>query len=60
MYAMTINELHEVKIARSCVGSFCEARFSSIRTIMGEYNTELTLLTTRSATKAYTFVIGET
>ena len=63
MYTMTINESDDVKIARSCVGPFCEARFSSIRTIMGEYNIELSLFTTRSSrnnTKVYAFLIGET
>ena len=48
---------------KTCVGPFCEAKFSSIRTIMGENNIELSLFTTRSSrnnTKMYAFVIGET
>ncbi len=60
VYTMTINES---KIARTCVGPFCEARFFSISTIMGKYNIELSLFTTRPSrnnTKVYTFLIGET
>ncbi len=63
VYTMTIRGSDKVKSVRNCVGLFCEARFSSIRTTMGEYSTELTLFTTTSAknnTKVYTFVIGET
>ncbi|XP_064401114.1 uncharacterized protein LOC135347153 [Halichondria panicea] len=63
MYTVTINGSDEVKIMKTCVGLFCEARFSSIRTIMGEHNIELSLFTTRSSrinTKMYAsvYVIG--
>ncbi|XP_064402540.1 uncharacterized protein LOC135348282 isoform X2 [Halichondria panicea] len=63
MYTVTINGSDEVKIMKTCVGLFCEARFSSIRTIMGEHNIELSLFNTRSSrinTKMYAsvYVIG--
>ena len=63
VYTMSINGSDKIKIVKRCVGPFCEARFFSIRTIMGEYNIELSLFTTRSSrnnTKVYAFLIGET
>ncbi|XP_064402513.1 uncharacterized protein LOC135348219 isoform X4 [Halichondria panicea] len=61
MYTMTINGSDEAKHVRNCVGPFCEARFSSIRTsaILGDY-TELTLLAIipRKHVLVYRFPVG--
>ena len=63
MYTMTINGSDEAKHVRNCVGPFCEARFSSIRTsaILGDY-TELTLLAIipRKHVLVYRFLVGKT
>ncbi len=62
MYIVTINGSDEAKHVRNCVGPFCEARFSSIRTsaIIGDY-TELTLFAViRKHVLVYRFPVGKT
>ncbi len=60
MYTMTINGSDEAKNVKNCVGPFCEARFSSIKTsAMGDYTELLLAVTLRKRILMYRFPVGK-